>query len=63
MHVHDKDSVEIFIEGGIIRTRMADGSESTQTVAFKDARFVPRGRVDTEEAIGGSPHAIIIELR
>jgi len=63
MHVHVKDSVEIFVEGGTIRTRMADGREETKTVAFKDARFVPRGQMDTEEAISGSPRAIIIELR
>ena len=63
MHVHDKDSVEVFVEGGTIRTRMADGREETKTVAFKDARFVPRGQTDTEEAIRGSPRAIIIELR
>jgi hypothetical protein len=63
MHVHDKDSVEIFVEGGTIRTRMADGREETKAVAFKDARFVPRGQTDTEEAISGSPHAVIIELR
>jgi hypothetical protein len=63
LHVHDKDSVEIFVEGGTIRTRMDDGREETKTVAFKDARFVPRGQTDTEEAISGSPHAVIIELR
>jgi hypothetical protein len=63
LHVHDKDSVEIFVEGGTIRTRMDDGREETKTVTFKDARFVPRGQTDIEEAISGSPHAIIIELR
>jgi hypothetical protein len=63
LHVHDKDSVEIFVEGGTIRTRIDDGREETKTVTFKDARFVPRGQTDIEEAISGSPHAIIIELR
>jgi len=63
MHVHDKDSIEIFVAGGTIRTKMADGREETKTVAVKDARFVPRGQMDTEEAISGSPRAIIIELR
>jgi len=63
MHVHDKDSIEVFFEGGTIQTRMADGREETKTVAFKDARFIPRGQMDTEEAISGSPRAIIIELR
>ena len=63
MHVHDKDSIEIFFEGGTIQTRMPDGREETRAVAFKDARFIPRGQTDTEEAISGSPRAIIIELR
>jgi hypothetical protein len=57
------DSIEIFFEGGTIQTRTADGREEAKTVAFKDARFVPTGRMDTEEAISGSPRAIIIELR
>jgi hypothetical protein len=42
---------------------MADGREETKTVAFKDARFIPRGQMDTEEAISDSSRAIIIELR
>ena len=63
LHMHDKDSVEIFVEGGTIRTKMADGREETKTVAFKDARFIPRGQMDSEEATAGSPRAIVIELR
>lgn len=63
MHVHDKDSVEIFVDGGAIRTKFADGREETKTVAFKDARFVPRGQTDSEEAVSGAPRAIVIELR
>ena len=63
LHVHDKDSVEIFVEGGTIRTRFADGREETKTVAAKSARFIPRGQSDTEEAVSGAPRAIVIELR
>jgi hypothetical protein len=62
-HVHDKDSVEIFVDGGAIRTKFADGREETKTIAFKDARFVPRGQTDSEEAVSGAPRAIVIELR
>lgn len=29
----------------------------------KDAPFVPRGLVDTEEAVSGSPRAVVIELK
>ena len=63
LHVHDKYSVEIFVEGGTIRTRFADGREETKTVAAKSARFIPRGQSDTEEAVSGAPRAIVIELR
>ena len=63
LHTHDKDSIEIFVDGGSIRTRMADGHETTQTVATKTARFIPRGQTDSEEAVSGSPRAIVIELR
>lgn len=63
LHVHERDSIEVFVEGGTLVTKMADGHEETKTVAFKDARFVPRGQVDIEEAVSGSPRAIIIELK
>lgn len=63
LHRHERDSVEVFVEGGTLVTKMADGHEETKTVAFKDARFVPRGQVDTEEAVSGSPRAIVIEIK
>ncbi len=62
-HVHDKDSVEVFVAAGTLLTKLADGSENSKTVAYGDARFVPRGQVDTEEAVTGSPRAFIIELK
>jgi hypothetical protein len=63
LHVHDKDSVEIFFEGGTIVSKSADGREDRKTYAFKSARFVPRGLVDSEEAVFGTPRAMIIELK
>ena len=62
-HIHDTDTIEVFVDGGTIRTTAKDGRPETDSVAFKKARFVPRGRVDTEEAIAGSPRAIVIELK
>ncbi len=62
-HVHDKDSIEVFFEGGTIKRHFADGHDEIQEVKFKDARWVPRGQIDSEEAIAGSPRAVIIELR
>ena len=62
-HIHDRDSVEVFFDPGTIRYRKADGTEETKTFKRKDARFVPRGTIDTEEAISGSPRAVIVELK
>ena len=63
MHTHDRDSIEVFVTGGTLRVKTPDGREETRTVAMKDARFVPRGRVDSEEAVNGSPRVIAIELK
>jgi hypothetical protein len=62
-HIHDKDSVEVFFDPGTIRYRRADGTEETKTFKRKDARFVQRGTIDTEEAIAGSPRAVIVEVK
>jgi quercetin dioxygenase-like cupin family protein len=63
MHVHDKDSVEVFVAAGTLVTKLADGHELSKTVAYGDTRFVPRGQVDSEEAVSGSPRAFVIELK
>jgi hypothetical protein len=62
-HVHDKDSVQVFFQGGTIRFTNADGKAETKTFKFGDARFIPRGTVDNEEAVSGSPRAVTIELK
>ena len=61
--VHQSDTIEVFVTGGRIRTTTADGTQETHEVAFKTARWVPRGRRDREEAVAGSPRAIIVELK
>jgi hypothetical protein len=63
MHVYQRDSVEIIVTGGTLRLKTQDGKEEIRTVAMKDARFVPRGRVHSEEAVNSSPRAITIELK
>ncbi len=63
MHLHDKDSVQVFFRGGTIKFTLADGGIETKTFKFGDARFIPRGTTDAEEAINGSPRAITIELK
>jgi hypothetical protein len=62
-HIHDRDSVQVFFQGGTIKFTSPDGKIDTKTFAFGDARFIPRGTVDTEEALSGSPRAVTIELK
>jgi hypothetical protein len=63
LHIHDRDSVQVFMTGGTIRFTDERGKQETKTFAFKDARFIPRGTIDSEEAVSGSPHAVTIELK
>jgi hypothetical protein len=62
-HVHDKDSVQVFFQGGAIKFTGADGKVETKTFVFGDARFIARGTVCAEEAVNGSPRAVTIELK
>jgi hypothetical protein len=61
--MHDKDSVQVFFRGGTIKFTSADGKVETKTFKFGDARFIPRGTIDTEVASDGSPGAVTIELK
>lgn len=62
-HVHDRDSVQVFFTPGTIKFTGQDGKVTTQTFKFGDARFIPRGTIDREEAVDGTPRAITIELK
>ena len=35
----------------------------TKTFKRKDTRWIPRGTVETEEAIAGTPRSVTIELK
>jgi len=63
MHLHDRDSVEVFFDPGTIRYRTQDGKEETKTYKRKDTRWIPRGTVESEEATAGTPRAVTIELK
>jgi hypothetical protein len=63
LHTHDKDSVQVFFQGGTIKFTGEDGRVETKIFKFGDARFIPRGTIDAEEAVSGSPRAITIELK
>jgi hypothetical protein len=62
-HVFERDAVEIIVTGGTLKRKTGDGAEQTITVKQKDARFIAHGTVESDEAVGGSPRAITIELK
>jgi len=62
MHVHDKDSIEVFF-GGQLLPRGNDGHWETKAFQFADARFVPGGRIGSGHAVSGSPRAVVLELK
>ena len=63
MHLHARDSVQVFFEPGTIRFTAQDGSTETRTFRIGDARFIPAGTIDSEEAVSGMPGAATIELK
>jgi len=63
MHLHGRDSVSVFSEGGTIKFTSPDGKVETKTFAPKDTRFITRGTIDSEEAVSGHPRAVTIELK
>jgi hypothetical protein len=62
LHMHDRDSVQVFFTGGTIKFTQADGKVTTQTFKFGDARFIAKGTMDSEEAVEGTPRAVTIEI-
>lgn len=63
LHDPAKDSIEVFVDGGTLRSKDAAGHEETKSFADQGARFVPRGGIVSETAAGGSPRVIVIELK
>ena len=63
LHVHNADTVAVFLAGGTVRSIEEDGTASDATYAYKDVRFWPAGRVHREVVVDGSPRAYLFELR
>lgn len=57
------DSVTMFLEGGTITTRHADGSVTTATRKFGDAVFNPKGSASVDTAGSDGVHEIVIALK
>jgi hypothetical protein len=63
MHLHDTDTIEVFFDPGTLVSKTAEGKEETYVAAAKSARFVPRGRRDSEEVTSGPMRVVVIELK
>lgn len=63
LHFHDKDTVVVELEPGVTRSIPKDGPPQETTWQGMRARFAPRGRIHREEAVSGSPRAIVVEIK
>ena len=61
--VYRSDVVEVVVTGGTVKVTGVSGKPETRVMAPKEARFVSRGTVRTEEHVGGAPRVIAIELK
>jgi quercetin dioxygenase-like cupin family protein len=63
-HINDFDSVTVFLEGGTIRSVFDKGGAKEATRSFGEVVYSEHSMdVRTEQAVRGSPRAIIIQLR
>jgi hypothetical protein len=61
---YELDTVKVFIAGGDIRVKNADGSTKVVTRKKGEAVFVPQGAAFTEEGASDTPaHSVIVELK
>ena len=63
LHRHVRDAVAVWVEGGKLRATPRDGASSVNTQTKFTATYSRRGSVHTEEAIEGTPHAYVFELK
>ena len=63
LHVHNTDTVVVFLDGGTIRLTNEDGTVATTTFAYKDVRYWSAGRTHSAVVVNGTPRAILFELQ
>jgi quercetin dioxygenase-like cupin family protein len=63
LHRHVRDAVAVWVEGGKLKATARDGASSVNTQTKFTATYSRRGSVHTEEAIEGTPHAYVFELK
>lgn len=61
--VYRNDVVEVVVTGGTVRVTGPDGKPETRILAPKQARYISRGALLTEQGVSGSPRVIAIELK
>lgn len=61
--VYRSDVVEVVVTGGTVKVTSAGGRSETRSLAPKQARYIRRGTVQTEQATAGSPRVIAVELK
>lgn len=61
--VYRNDVVEVVVTGGTVKVTGVNGRPDTHVMTPKDASFVSRGTVRTEEHVAGAPRVIAIELK
>lgn len=61
--VYRSDVVEVVVDPGTVRITGVSGQPETRTLAPKQARFISRGTVQTEQGVSGTPRVIAIELK
>ena len=61
--VYRNDVVEVVVTAGVVKVTNAKGQAETVTLAPKDARYINRGTLRTEEYVSGAPRVIAIELK
>jgi hypothetical protein len=61
--VYRSDVVEVVVSGGTLRVTDAKGAVETRVLEPKQARYVSRGTLRTEQHVSGAPRVIAIELK
>jgi hypothetical protein len=61
--VYRNDVVEVVVTGGTVKVTGFDGRAETRTLAPKQARYIRRGTVQTEQGVAGSPRVVAVELK
>jgi hypothetical protein len=60
----NRDSVLVFLDGGVVRSVTDSGSSNDTARSPDEVVYIPHGAdTKTEEAVRGSPRAIIVELK